>query len=319
VDVPPEMDGRSFLGKGITLEELNGRDTAFGYAERFDEKYDMVRFLRQGNFTYWRSYQPFNFDGLFNEYRYKQPAFREWRAWAEAGKLNKVKRQFYDARPPEMLFDLSKDPHEVNNLADDPAHAETLLKMRAALQQRLTSLPDVGFFPEPVFLKESGGDGETFGQQNKVQIEKLLNIADLQLVPFAEAKAELEQALSSDVPMERYWGLISCSAFGKQAAAFYKKAEQLAANDPDRLVRVRAAEFLGLTGAADPMPFIYGTLEECDDPVEVNLILNTVVLLRDGAGIHVDPSAVEAGRWAILEGVERRVNYLTAGGGEGRK
>jgi len=320
LEIPAEMDGKPFMGPGVTLDELNRRDTAFGYAERFDEKYDMVRFLRKGNYTYWRSYQPFNFDGLYNAYRYKQPAFVEWRELAEAGKLNEAQQQFYEARPPEMLFDLSKDPHEVNNLAVDPACANVLVEMRRALQQKIKSLPDVGFFPEPVFLKESGGDGKTFGQKNKAQIVKLIEIADLQLRPFPEARVQIAQALNSKVPTERYWGLITCSAFGKQAAGFYQKAEQLAANDSDRLVRVRAAEFLGLTGAADPMPFIYDALEQCDDPIEVNLILNTVVLLRDGSGVQVDPNVVKSADWAKLKGVvERRVNYLNGGDGYARK
>jgi len=313
VEIPAEMDGKPFLGKGVLLDDLNRRDTTFGYAERFDEKYDMVRFLRKGDFTYWRNYQPFNFDGLYNEYRYKQPAFREWRELAEAGKLNAAQQQFYEARSPEMLFDLSSDPHEVNNLVADPAYADKLVEMRRLLQQKVKSLADVGFFPEPVFLKQSSGNGKAFAEKNRSQIAKLVDIADLQLKPFAEAKAEIAHVLDSEVPEERYWGLITCSAFGKQAADFYEKAKQLAANDPDRLVRVRAAEFLGLTGVADPMPVIYDILEHCDDPVEANLILNTVVLLRDGAGVSVDPAKIEDAGWPRSEGhVKRRMDYLTA-------
>ena len=34
----------------------------FGYADRFDEKYDLVRSVRKGNMKYMRSYQPFNPD-----------------------------------------------------------------------------------------------------------------------------------------------------------------------------------------------------------------------------------------------------------------
>jgi len=320
VEIPKGLDGKPFLGKGVTLEELNQRDTAFGYAERFDEKYDFVRFLRKGRFTYWRSYQPFNFDGLHNFYRYKQPAFCEWRDLAKAGKLNKIQSAFYEPRQPEQLYDIEKDPHEVHNLANDPKYANVLLQMRHLLQQKVKSLPDVGFFPEPVFLKQSQGDGDAFGKKNREEIARLVNIADLQLAPFPEAKKAIEKALNSKHPQERYWALITCSAFGKQAAPFYEKAKKMAASDPDLLVRTRAAEFLGLTGADDPMPYIYAALDQCTDEIEVNLILNTVVLLRDGAGIKVDPDYIKNAKWAKMGGlVPHRVNYLSGGTGDVKK
>jgi len=320
LEVPAEMDGTPFLGKSVSREDLDRRDTAFGYADRFDEKYDMVRFLRKSNYTYWRSYQPFNYDGLHSFYRYKQPAFCEWRDLAQAGTLNQAKQQFYQARPPEMLFDLAKDPHEVHNLADDPAYQEVLLDLRQTLQQQVRSLPDLSFFPESVFLRESDKNGATFGQTHKALIARLITIADLQLLPFPQAKQQLREALGADEALERYWALITCSSFGKSAAAFAETIKTLAASDPDRLVRVRAAEFLGLTGLADPMPAIFAALNDCDDPVAVNLILNSVVLLRDAAGVTVDPDAVANSVWAKLPGlVCHRVDYLTRGTGDVRK
>ncbi len=40
----------------------------------------------------------------------------------------------YLHRPEFELYDLEEDPHEVNNLADDPAHAETLKKLQGKLR-----------------------------------------------------------------------------------------------------------------------------------------------------------------------------------------
>lgn len=77
--VPRGVDGRPFLGEGVSLAEVNRRDETVGCADRFDEKYDLVRTLRCGRFNYMRSYQPFNFDGLRNDCRYKMLAYAEWR------------------------------------------------------------------------------------------------------------------------------------------------------------------------------------------------------------------------------------------------
>ncbi len=316
VEIPEGIDGRPLLGKGVSLDELNRRDTTFGYADRFDEKYDLCRFLRKGKYTYWRSYQPFNFDGLHNNYRYKQPAFREWRDLARAGKLNPEQTAFYRPRPPESLFDIEADPHEVNDLAADPACADVLKEMRAELRRRVKAMPDVGIIPEPVFLAESRGKGAEYGRKNKERIARLVDVADLQMLPPAEAAGRIGEALDADDPLERYWGLITCSAFGKEAAAFVEKAKALAASDADLLVRARAAEFLGLTGAADPGPILVDVLNKCTNPHEANLILNTVVLLRDGrAGMEFDFAKVADAPWAKKPGgnVARRVQYLKGG------
>ena len=53
-------------------------------------------------------------------------------------------------------------------------------------------------------------------------------------------------------------------------------------SDDEPLVRVRAAEFLGSIGAADPRPTLYEVLKSNQDPVTALMTLNTVVYLRDG-------------------------------------
>ena len=99
IDVPPHMDGSPFLGQQIDLDEVNERDEAFGYADRFDEKIDHVRSLRKGNFKYIRNYQPFNVDGLWNEYRYIMLAYQEWWELFQSGELNEIQSQFFRPRP----------------------------------------------------------------------------------------------------------------------------------------------------------------------------------------------------------------------------
>ncbi|MHC4502318.1 MAG: sulfatase family protein [Planctomycetota bacterium] len=282
IKLPDEVDGRPFMGPGISLADLNARDETFGTADRFDEKYDMVRSLRKGRYKYIRSYQPFNFDSLQNNYRYKMAAYREWRDLYKAGKLNKVQSQFHEARTPDALYDIEKDPYETVNLASVPAHAATLADMRRRLAEKVKGLPDLSFYPESYLADRAFGNPVGFGQKHKKEIARLVDIADLSLIPFADAKSGIEAALGSAKPWERYWGLIACSSFGKQALSFADKAKEMAKGDSELLVRVRAAEFLGLTGAADPRPAIMDVLARARHPLEVLLTLNTVVLLRDG-------------------------------------
>ncbi|HEY5653711.1 MAG TPA: sulfatase [Pontiella sp.] len=313
-EIPEGIDGKPFLGKGVLLEELNTRDTAFGYADRFDEKYDLVRSLRKGRFKYIRNYQPFNFDGLHNAYRYKMLAYQEWRDLYREGKLSAEQSQFFEPRPAECLYDLEKDPYEINNLAGDLAYANKLVEMREQLQSQVKSMPDLSFIPEPVFLEQGCNNPSQFAKEHKQEIEKLIDIADLSLKAFPEAEQQIGRALESENPWERYWGLITCSSFGEQASPFYSKAKDIAESDETLLVRVRAAEFLGLTRLDDPTPVIMDALRKTKDPKEANLILNSVVLLRDSKpGYAFNINEFKSRPWAKgWKGslVSQRLKYL---------
>ena len=118
--------------------------------------------------------------------------------------------------------------------------------------------------------------------------------------------------VSSNSSRKRLLKRKSKNRYDNFADSFYSKAKEMAAKDPNRLVRTRAVEFLGLTGAAEPLPLIMKVLEDCADPIEANLILNTVVLLRDGHGMKLTHDMVKKAKWSKLKGlVERRIEYLT--------
>lgn len=316
VEVPEKMDGRPFLGAGISLEELEKRDVTFSYADRFDEKYDLVRAVRKGKFKYIRNYQPFNIDGLYNFYRYRMLAYQEWRELYEQGQLNATQRQFFEERAPEALYDLERDPHETNNLADDPFHRTQLLQLRGLLQQQLKSMPDLSFFPEPFFLEQGAENPVAFGRQHRRAIAALIDIADLSLLPFDRAQPGLQSALSSDDPWKRYWALIACSSFGAVAKPFYPMARELALSDDNRLVRVRAAEFLRLSDQTLPEPVLIDAVATAQGPTEANLILNTLAMLKDSKGNDFDfPETKIRPEWLSMPGALAgwRLAHLNAG------
>ncbi len=312
VKVPPGVDGKPFLGKGISLDELNRRDFSYGYADRFDEKYDLVRTIRKGRFEYVRSYQPFNVDGLQNNYRYRMLAYQEWRRLYREGKLNRTQREFFERRDCEALYDIDSDPHEINNLAKDPRYAETVSRMRKIMKETVEGLPDLSLYPESYLIKNAFDDPVGFGQTHREEIVRLNEIANLCLLPFPDAKSGIGNALASPDDWQRYWGLIVCSCFAKQASPFIEKAKQLARQDGNLLVRTRAAEFLGLIEAADPVPILVDVLKKTDDPVEAVLILNTVVLLQDhSAGYQFNISHRDLKPELLAsDGVQRRLDYL---------
>ena len=282
ISIPKEIDGTAFLGKDIESKELNSRNETYSYADRFDEKYDMVRAVRKGKYKYIRSYQPFNYDGLMNNYRYKQLAYQEWQSLYNDGKLNELQSAFFEARSPEMLFDIDTDPYETKNLADDPAYATTLITMREKLASWVKEMPDLSFYPEHYLIEKAFGNPVEFGKKHKEEIQKYTEIADLNLLNFDNAKNSLTTALKSSDPWDRYWAIIACSTFGPQAIGMESQIREMASTDPELINRVRAAEFLGIVKKLDPSTVMTNSLYESDKPSEALLILNSIVLMNSG-------------------------------------
>jgi arylsulfatase A-like enzyme len=280
IAIPDAIDGSPFLGKDI--ESGKKREITYGYADRFDEKYDLVRTVRKRDLKYMRSYQPFNVDGLQNNYRYICLAYEQWRDMYRAGELNDIQGSFFEVREPEALYDLSTDPYETLNLAADSLYAEQVSEMRSLMDQWVKGMPDLSFYPENILRRDAFENPLLFGQQHKDEIEDLIDIANLELLSFEEARPEIAMALDSEDPVKAYWGLIVCSTFGLEATEFEGQAVALCRHQ-DLLVRTRAAEFLGLTALGDPVPIILEAIYASEDGVEALLILNSLVLLMDGS------------------------------------
>jgi arylsulfatase A-like enzyme len=73
----------------------------------------------------------------------RSATFQAMRSLRDAGQLTAdQQRCFVTPRPAEELFDLTADPHELHNLATDPAHAATLEAHRAELDRWIVATDD---------------------------------------------------------------------------------------------------------------------------------------------------------------------------------
>lgn len=280
VDLPRQLDGKPFLGKGVGIAEVNARDETFGYADRFDEKYDLIRSIRKGKYQYIRNYQPYLPDGLQNNYRYKMLAYQQWRERFKTGQLSGPQLQFFQTKPVEALFDVEADPHEVNNLARHPKYVDVLVQLRNRLQVIVKGLPDLSFYPESYLVEKALNNPVAFGQSHQTEIAKLIDTADLALLPFEQAKPKLQEALQAHDPMTRYWAAMACSSFGQEAAELATRVQPLL-EDETEIVRVRAAEFLGIIGQLNPQPLLTEIVNSTQDPILATEALNSVVFFHD--------------------------------------
>jgi N-sulfoglucosamine sulfohydrolase len=77
------------------------------------------------------------------------------RLYAEDGLNDVQKLWFQDTKPAEELYDCEKDPHNLKNLAKDPAYHEVLVRLRSALDEWRAETRDKGDIDEAL-LKEQG-------------------------------------------------------------------------------------------------------------------------------------------------------------------
>lgn len=157
VAVPDYIQGQAFLGP----ERDEPRRYIHAHRDRMDERYDLIRAVRDKQFKYIRNFMPHLTYAQNIGYMEEMPTMQEMRRLHAANQLvGPQKLYFRPTKPIEELYDTEADPHEINNLADDPAHYNTLQRLRGELTEWMQSVGDIGMIPEPEFdaLKRFGGE-----------------------------------------------------------------------------------------------------------------------------------------------------------------
>ncbi len=153
--LPGNMEGTAFLGTSLRTEEPQ---YAFAAGDRFDEMPDKIRAVRDKRFRYIKYYEPEKPMYLDVPYRRQMAVMAELLRMREAGELNEVQALWFrETKPTEELFDVAADPHEVNNLAGDPAYADKLQELRGVLEDWVASSNDTGMMPEPELIDSLWG------------------------------------------------------------------------------------------------------------------------------------------------------------------
>ncbi len=154
---PDWLEGRVFIGP----ERGEPRRYVYAARDRMDESPDTVRAVRDERFKYIRHWVPERPYVLDLAFRDQTPMMREMRTLHAAGELSGPPALWFRARrDAEELFDTARDPHEIENLVDDPDHAETLARLRSALDAWLERGPDLGLLPEDELRRRFAPDGE---------------------------------------------------------------------------------------------------------------------------------------------------------------
>jgi len=150
VEIPAHLQGRVLAGPKAALPPA----FVFAARDRMDIEYDMMRSARDRRFLYIRNFAPDQPYAGHIIYRNQSAIMQEWfRLQAERALTGSSALWMRTHRPAEELFDTASDPHQVRNLADEPAHRQTLETMRNAVTEWMTRIGDQGLVNEPEMIQ----------------------------------------------------------------------------------------------------------------------------------------------------------------------
>jgi N-sulfoglucosamine sulfohydrolase len=150
LEIPVHLQGRVLVGpKAAPAPEF-----VFAARDRMDIEYDMMRSARDTRFLYIRNFAPELPYAGHIIYRNQSAIMQEWlRLQAERKLTGAAASWMRTNRPAEELYDTQADPHQIRNLAAEPAHRATLDRMRKAVNDWMTRINDQGLVNEPEMIQ----------------------------------------------------------------------------------------------------------------------------------------------------------------------
>jgi len=240
VKIPGHVQGKAFLG----TQEDTPRQYVYGIRDRLDERYDIVRSVRDKHYKYYRNDMPHLPHWPWLEYMEMLDTSKEWRRLQAEGKLEGA-HAFFTAltKPVEELYDIRKDPHELQNIADLPQYADVLKWMRNIHLQWVKDTVDLGLLPEQDIQDRAKNSSEyEMARSGKYPIGRILETA-LLIDQGDKVLPKLIQSLKDEDSAVRFWAAIGLANLGLKAKS---AAKPLIAtlSDPSPEVRIAVAEAL---------------------------------------------------------------------------
>ncbi|MCM2373559.1 sulfatase family protein [Aporhodopirellula aestuarii] len=145
VEIPEYLDGHDLFGT-----QFKPREYVISARDRCDYTIDRIRTVRTDKLRYIRNYFP-DRPMLQAQYRDNKVEVLDLKRLHAAGQLTDYQDEhWFGVRPEEELYDLESDPHQINNLASEPAYHDELIRHREILEGWIKNTNDQGQYPESV-------------------------------------------------------------------------------------------------------------------------------------------------------------------------
>jgi uncharacterized sulfatase len=214
-----------------------------------DERYDIIRSVRSKRYRYIRNYEPLKPYFQYMNTPEKGATMKELRRVAKSGKMSPTVKLFMaDHKPVEEFYDLASDPHEIDNLAQNPAHQSRIEEFRKVHATWSNETRDLGLIPEPEIMLREKAAGSRYAilanTNDKTLPERLGKMARL-ASDGKQALPQLLKGLDDQDAAVRYWAATGIGNIGEPALEKSKKTIiKHLRNDSSTVVRVAAARAL---------------------------------------------------------------------------
>lgn len=259
VKTPDWMQGKAFFGSYSTTPTK----IQFGFRTNQDYHFDPSRTATNGTFKYIRNYIPYLPLGLRNYYQWGVPSYQAWDRYVlENPQIKSQWQQLARAKPAEMLFNIDKDPFELQNLAQDEAYRDLLLQLRSEVARYIREIKDLGFIIPSA--REQEQPMYTWIRKTNYPHEDLMTAVEIASEDNPQHLEQLLQYLSSDRAEFRFWGASGLAYLGQRQVI--QNCPPLlieAMQDVDEQVAATAALGVCYLGRSDlALPVLIANLEQ---------------------------------------------------------
>jgi uncharacterized sulfatase len=274
---PPDwMQGHAFAGP----HDAGPQKVVFGYRDRMDERYDLIRSVRDERYIYLRNYLPLLPYGQHVAYMFETPTTKVWKKLHDEGKLNAAQDAFWNKKPAEELYDLASDPDETKNLVDSPEHQATLMRLRAAHVGHMRRVRDVGLLPESEIFARSKNDSpfDIACDDARYPLARIHQAAWLASSTDADAIERQRERLADADSAVRYWSALGLLMREKVGVAAARTELIKALSDSSPAVCIVAAETIIRFGDPADRPPALKTLLDLSPPDKNGILVSIAAL-----------------------------------------
>ena len=278
IQIPDYMSGRVLVGPQRNPEPRH----LFLSSDRSDESYDLTRTVIQGRYAYSRVFVPYIQELRHLLYMDMGEITHQIRQDYQAGKLSVTQRQMLEPRPAEFLYDMEKDPWEINNLAEDPAYAKMLAAFRQVQEKEILTQKDILFLPE-YEIGQISNTTTPYEYRAKLDLKPIYNMAKWSGFRTKDALKNQAKGLSDKNQFVRYWALLGFKSNVQALGDTEKTALAQRLADPYPPNRIIAASLLSeLTDQAQARKVLDEAIQSTDDHLS-NLAIQQIMYQANAA------------------------------------